>query len=1100
MPDFHTPYLTSDGRSEMAFRWLIVLLTTFGAAFVYSPTSHAGNHLASSAALDTQTTGSPTQETITLEVGKPIERELAAGQSQTYVVSLNQNQYAKVVIEQKGIDLVARLSGSDGRLLSTADAEKTAQGSEIIAVIASASGSYRIEIAPGLPKANTGRYKIQLIEVHEAAADEKLLNEARNLLLEALKLNDAGKFDNAIEVANRALEIRQKSFGPDHVDVARTLIALGTIYLTKGDLARATGYFRRAEETISKISGLETLDYAEILHGLAGVAFNKGELEKAEQLNLRSLSIREKVAGHESVSVANSLFNLAMLYRVLNDFSKSEQHYLKALAVREKLLGPDHADVARLLNNLGLLYYGAGDYVGAEPILRRALAIRENLFGPHHRLVSSVLNNLGLLEWKRGNYEKAETYYQRAMVAAEKTQGPESNEVASSLHNLGVIYKEAGKDYAKSEESYQRALAIWVKLYGEDHLGPANALTSLALLYEAMGDFDRAEKFHLRAYATYEKVLGPNNEYTVLSLRGLADISAVKGDIDRSMEYRRRLGAIEEQILPLNITIGSERQKLAYFTQLEKPDKAISFHVGLAARDRTARDLAATKVLQRKGRILDALSENLLALRQRFNPTDQLLLDKLSDVTSRLAKLVLSAPKTSKEEHQNQVKALESERDNLEAEISRRSAGFYQPSRSITLAMLQDAIPSDAALIEFAIYRPVDLKAADDRNRYGEPRYVAYVIRRLGELKWVELGDAKDLDTRIDAFRQALRDPRRKDVRQLARSVDEKLMQPVRSLAGDAGHLLISPDGKLNLIPFEALIDERGRFLIERYAIAYLTSGRDLLRLQTPRDSKSPPMVFADPSFGNPALIASADSSPNSNWPSRTQFNYSQVFFGPLPGVGDEVRALRTLLPQGTFLTKEQATEATLKHVNAPSILHIATHGFFLESDAPATSSAAIKSPDGTRLGKWVARVENPLLRSGLALAGANQGRSGNDDGVLTALEATALDLWGTKLVVLSACDTGVGDVKNGDGVYGLRRALFLAGAESQLMSLWPVSDRSTRDLMVGYYQALVQNVGRGEALRRVRLQMLRNKPRSHPYYWASFILAGEWANMKGQR
>lgn len=158
------------------------------------------------------------------------------------------------------------------------------------------------------------------------------------------------------------------------------------------------------------------------------------------------------------------------------------------------------------------------------------------------------------------------------------------------------------------------------------------------------------------------------------------------------------------------------------------------------------------------------------------------------------------------------------------------------------------------------------------------------------------------------------------------------------------------------------------------------------------------------------------------------------------------------------------------------------------------------KTPDGTRLGKWVARVDNPLLRSGLALAGANQGRSGDDDGVLTALEATALDLWGTKLVVLSACDTGVGEVKNGDGVYGLRRALFLAGAESQLMSLWPVSDRSTRELMAGYYQALVQNAGRGEALRRVQLKMLRNKLRSHPYYWASFILAGEWANLKGQR
>jgi CHAT domain-containing protein len=160
-------------------------------------------------------------------------------------------------------------------------------------------------------------------------------------------------------------------------------------------------------------------------------------------------------------------------------------------------------------------------------------------------------------------------------------------------------------------------------------------------------------------------------------------------------------------------------------------------------------------------------------------------------------------------------------------------------------------------------------------------------------------------------------------------------------------------------------------------------------------------------------------------------------------------------------------------------------------------------APD-TRLGKWVAQVENPLLRSGLALAGANQGRSGpngEDDGVLTATEAAGLDLWGTKLVVLSACDTGVGEVKQGDGVYGLRRALVLAGAESQMMSLWPVSDRSTRDLMIGYYQGLQQGQGRSEALRQVQLQMLRDRARRHhPYYWASFIQSGEWANLEGRR
>jgi CHAT domain-containing protein len=223
-----------------------------------------------------------------------------------------------------------------------------------------------------------------------------------------------------------------------------------------------------------------------------------------------------------------------------------------------------------------------------------------------------------------------------------------------------------------------------------------------------------------------------------------------------------------------------------------------------------------------------------------------------------------------------------------------------------------------------------------------------------------------------------------------------------------------------------------------------------------------------------------------------------------LPGVAEEVRALKQLLPQASFLTKERATKSALKQVRGPSILHIATHGFFLQDIPADTANTKAKQREkvdaGTRLGKWAIWTENPLLRSGLALAGANQGRSDDNNGVLTALEASGLDLWGTKLVVLSACDTGLGEVKSGEGVYGLRRALVLAGAESQMMSLWPVSDRSTSDLMVGYYKKLIRGQGRAEALRQVQLEMLRDTSRAHPYYWAGFIQSGEWANLEGKR
>ncbi|MGH9843946.1 MAG: CHAT domain-containing protein, partial [Blastocatellia bacterium] len=330
---------------------------------------------------------------------------------------------------------------------------------------------------------------------------------------------------------------------------------------------------------------------------------------------------------------------------------------------------------------------------------------------------------------------------------------------------------------------------------------------------------------------------------------------------------------------------------------------------------------------------------------------------------------------------------------------------------------------------------------------------------------------------------------------------------------GGTTRLLISPDGALNLIPFEALVDEEGRYLIEQYSFTYLTSGRDLLRLQMGRESKSAPLVVADPMFGVPEAgqLARADVSRRRS-PARAKLrqsvttgsDLSSVHFAPLAGTALEAREIKSLFPEAQALTGEQATEASLKQVAAPRILHIATHGFFL-GDQPVKM-------EGTRGLSWTQddgdsgglnanlKIENPLLRSGLALAGANLRKSGDDDGILTALEASGLNLWGTKLVVLSACDTGLGVVRTGEGVYGLRRALVLAGSETQVMSLWPVSDYVTRRLMKAYYAGLKQGQGRGEALRRVKLEMLRRQGMEHPFYWASFIQSGEWAELDVKR
>jgi CHAT domain-containing protein len=244
--------------------------------------------------------------------------------------------------------------------------------------------------------------------------------------------------------------------------------------------------------------------------------------------------------------------------------------------------------------------------------------------------------------------------------------------------------------------------------------------------------------------------------------------------------------------------------------------------------------------------------------------------------------------------------------------------------------------------------------------------------------------------------------------------------------------------------------------------------------------------VVANPFFGEPetahTLLATASGPPpGSRRRSITVGkDLSSVYFAPLSGTAQEARAIQSRFPEARILSGREATESALKQAAAPRVLHIATHGFFLQDAAGA-------------------RIENPLLRSGLALAGANLRGGAADRGIFTALEASGLNLWGTRLVTLSACDTGVGEVKNGEGVYGLRRAFFLAGAESLVMSLWPVSDYMTREMMTAYYTGLKQGLGRGEALRQSQLAMLKRDGRRHPFYWASFIQSGDWKNLDGK-
>jgi CHAT domain-containing protein/Tfp pilus assembly protein PilF len=1050
---------------------------------------------------------------------------------------------------QEPVSQVAEVSGSY-RLKLDAKQEAVQPGRYEIRVVELRAATERDRAlqegrqlhAEGVRLNRAGKYAEAISVIQRASSiREKTLGPEDPLVAEALHVL-ATIYRNTVDTAKaeplfqRALSIREKVLGEEHPDAAASLNGLAGVYREKGDYDKAEPLFRRALAVREKVLGAGHPDVASSLDGLARLYREKGDYGRAEPLYQRALAIREKAQGPEHPDLATPLNNLALLYWNKGDYGKVEPLYKRALAIREKAQGPEHPDLATFLNNLALLYLNTGHYGKAELLYQRALAIREKAHGPEHPALAQFLNNLAMLYWTTGGYDKAELLYQRALALREKAQGPEHPDfatflnnlgslhhdkgdsakaeplyqralairenvlgaahpaVAATLNNLGTLYRQKG-DHGKAEPLIQRALTISEKALGLEHPNVAASLSNLALLFSAKGAYGDADPLFQRALAIREKTLGPEHPTVGQSLTQRARLFEAKGDLSQAIAFQSRASDVSERNLVLNIAIGSERQKLAYLATVSaESDQTVSLHVRSGPHDAEARRLAVTTILRRKGRALDAMADSVGALRGRADPQDHALFDQLKELRGQVARLVLGGPqRTTLPQHQSEIKSLEARVERLEAEISRHSDEFRAQAQPITVSAIQSAIPANAALIEFYVYRPFNTRYTKADEQFGRPRYVAYILPSRGAIEWVDVGDADAIDRAVEAWRAALRDPNRPDAKRLARALDRRLMEPVRSRLRRTTHLLLSPDGALNLIPFGALVDEHNRYLIESYSFTYLTSGRDLLRLQTRAPSRQGPLLVANPLFDLSQIRNDGDPAAQEDEEARRSLDFTRQHFDPLPGTGIEARAVGAVLSGAHVLTGGDATEAAIKQVRGPSILHVATHGFFLQDHRRGAGAGLGDSPP--------AFSEDPLLRSGLILAGANQRRSGGaEDGILTASEMAALDLWGTKLVVLSACDTGLGEVKNGQGVYGLRRALVLAGAQSHVMSLWEVADRSTRELMVDYYKGLQQNQGRSEALRNVQLQMLRRRDRRHPYYWAAFIESGEWGNLDGQR
>ncbi|NOK71001.1 MAG: tetratricopeptide repeat protein [Chloroflexi bacterium AL-N10] len=844
------------------------------------------------------------------------------------------------------------------------------------------------------------------------------------LITEINELRKQGKQTEAVSLLKKSITEQEQTVGKNHPNIAFLENQLGEVYFDQANYQQAEVSLQKAQSILEKNNNLDNQLGATILNNLGLLYYSQGKYSQTESPLLRALNILETTKGENSLLIASTLNYLADLYRAQGNYPQAESYYQRNLTIIKNNLGAEHPVVAVSLNDLGSLYSQQEQYDKAEPILQQALAISEK-------------------------------------------DNKESSLVAASLNNLAALYSEQ-KRYQEAEPLLERALSILEKNYGSNHPDVGSSLNNLATLYSEQGKYQEAEPLLIRALSILKQVKGSEHPLVSTTLNNLSWLYRQTGDTTKAIDLLTQATDIEETNISLVLSSGSENQKQAYMATLSDSTKAaISLHAQISPNSPQALRLALTTVLRRKGRILDALTENLQALKANLTPEDQILLDKLANIRTELSALIFKGVGSDNpEQYQQEIAKLHSESEQIEVTLARRSAQFRTQSQAVTIESVQKLIPDDGVLVEMVLYEPYD----NSKKDWGSPRYIAYILPKQGDAQWVDLGDADTINQAMVEFRKTIIG-RSNSVKQTGKIFYDLVFAPIRKIVGNTPKILLSPDSQLNLMPFAALTDENGQYLLENFSIIYLSTGRDLIRLQNSTNPKQTPVVIADPDYDQPGNSNSRQLYANSRSIIPRSSQLSTVQVPPLPGTAAEARAITPLLEGVTVLTRSDATENALKQVNSPMLLHIATHGFFF---------SFIKN-------------ENPLLLSGLALAGFNPRESGTEDGVLTALEAAGLNLQGTKLVVLSACETGLGEVANGEGVYGLRRAFVMAGSETQIISLWQVDDLGTKDLMVGYYQGIYQGQPRGEALREQQLKMLSNTKYEHPYFWAAFIPSGDW-------
>lgn len=876
----------------------------------------------------------------------------------------------------------------------------------------------------------------------------------------------------------KELIVRERVEGKLSPNYIATCNNLALLYKELGNYKQAEPLYIEVKNLVEELYGKGHEEYAASCNNLATFYRAIGRFSEAEPLLVEARGIYENLFGKEHPNYLVITNNLGGLYRAIGNYGAAELCYIEVKSIREELLGKENIDYGVSCNNLAFLYRTMGNYNAAEPLYLESKEIFEKLLGREHPYYLSIASNLALLYRQTGKYEDAEPLLIEAKIVYEKLYGNEHPMYAQSCNNIGVFYRTVGK-YDEAEPLLIESREIYSNILGKDHPDYARSCTNLGEVFRKKKRYQEAEALFLEAKAIEEKVFGREHPDYAQSCHNLAVLYDNNGDFDLARKLFIESIDIKNKNIFKNFSFLSEKEKELYYkSQSSYFSDFYAFAFKHKCNDKTVTEFVYNNILRTKGLLLQSSTAMRTAIIKSGDNELIELFDKWIELKVEISNLY--SVEVSKRTMGPIV--LEEQANDIEKELVRRSLVFsdFDGIQNVSWKDIKAKLKRRDAAIEF-------LHFADGNNK-ETVKYYALIIKSNSKYpEMVYLFDESDLNNIIDESSVNILH-RINSVYGVNDEPNTQLYnliwKPIEARLKGVKNVYISSTGLLHKISFAALAKSKNVLLCDVYNINSLSGTIQITKaIEFYFDNSMNVSLFGGVNY---------NSSPND----KAVWEY-------LEGTENEVVKISELLLKADVEIKkflgDEASEENLRNYPG-NILHIATHGFFYPDPEEIMRQQAleIKKGDvlfrGTHLGFGVwtfMNNSNPLMRAGLALAGANrvwttQMADVNNDGVLTAQEVTNLDLINTQLVVLSACETGLGEIKDSEGVYGLQRAFKMAGVKMIIMSLWQVPDKETEEFMTLFYSNLLKNFDVKASFNSTQKEM---RKKYDPFYWAAFVL-----------